>query len=48
LAETVFILTLADFRPIAAKYSDNFLAIITTIYAAVEHLEAANTMLLRY
>jgi hypothetical protein len=32
LAETVFIRTLADFRPIAAKYSDSFLSIIARLY----------------
>jgi hypothetical protein len=32
-AETVFIRTLADLRPIAAKYSDSFLSIIFALYA---------------
>ena len=32
LAETVFILTFADLRPRAAKYSDSFLSIILALY----------------
>lgn len=32
LAETVFIRTLAEFRPIAAKYFDNFLSIMIAEY----------------
>ena len=32
LAETVFILAFADFRPNMAKYSDNFLSIIARLY----------------
>jgi len=32
LAETVFSRTLADFRPIAAKYSDSFLSIMIAVY----------------
>jgi hypothetical protein len=32
LAETVFIRTFADLRPIAAKYSDSFLSIINLFY----------------
>jgi hypothetical protein len=31
-AETVFILTFADLRPIAAKYSDSFLSIMFASY----------------
>lgn len=30
--ESVFILTFADFRPMAAKYSDSFLSIIFLTY----------------
>jgi hypothetical protein len=32
LAETVFILTFADLRPIAAKYSDSLRSIIFALY----------------
>jgi len=32
LAETVFILTFADLRPMAAKYSDSFLSIMFALY----------------
>jgi hypothetical protein len=32
LAEIVFILTFADLRPIAAKYSDSFLSITFALY----------------
>jgi hypothetical protein len=43
LAVSVFIRTFADLRPIAEKYSDNFLSIIISIvYAAVEHVNAVN------
>jgi hypothetical protein len=32
LAESVFIRTFADLRPMAAKYSDSFLSIMFTVY----------------
>jgi hypothetical protein len=32
LAETVFIRTFADLRPIAAKYSDSLLSIMSALY----------------
>jgi hypothetical protein len=32
LAETVFILTFADLRPMAAKYSDSLLSIMFALY----------------
>jgi hypothetical protein len=49
LGEIVFMRTLADFRPIAAKYSDSFLSIMLRIlYATVEHLYRVMMQLIRY